>query len=170
MLDQLRRDPEIKDDKGYDTQQIARRLISLVSAMVEYNQGNTSLIKEDTPIFNEDIIVDEETPVSYEEGEAEEVEDVESNNVEEEVTEVDVIDDVQFDPTNLTNLIDIGAIKITYTPPPESDLEVTKLIIEKDPLESSPSRQIKEEKELIVTDVPEDELFIHIHNDLDHNL
>ncbi|MFO5979683.1 hypothetical protein ACLBSL_33975, partial [Klebsiella pneumoniae] len=65
------------------------------------NQGNTSLIKEDTPIFNEDIIVDEETPVSYEEGEAEEVEDVESNNVEEEVTEVDVIDDVQFVPTTL---------------------------------------------------------------------
>ncbi|MFO5695696.1 hypothetical protein ACLBP9_31555, partial [Klebsiella pneumoniae] len=63
--------------------------------------GTSSLIKEDRPIFNEDIIVDEETPVSYEEGEAEEVEDVESNNVEEEVTEVDVIDDVQFDPTNL---------------------------------------------------------------------
>ncbi|WWV94498.1 RNA polymerase beta subunit [Pseudomonas phage vB_Pae10145-KEN51] len=170
MLDQWRRDPEIKDDKGYDTQQIARRLISLVSAMVEYNQGNTSLIKEDTPIFNEDIIVDEETPVSYEEGEAEEVEDVESNNVEEEVTEVDVIDDVQFDPTNLTNLIDIGAIEVTYTPPPESDLEVTKLIIEKDPLESSPSRQIKEEKELIVTDVPEDELFINTEVDEEDKL
>ncbi|MFO5689575.1 hypothetical protein, partial [Klebsiella pneumoniae] len=58
-------------------------------------------------------------------------------------------------------MIDISAIKITYTPPPESDLEVTKLIIEKDPLESSPSRQIKEEKELIVTDLPEDELFIN---------
>ncbi|MFO5615272.1 hypothetical protein ACLBQC_32475, partial [Klebsiella pneumoniae] len=74
---------------------------------------HTTRSKQITTHFNEDIIVDEETPVSYEEGEAEEVEDVESNNVEEEVTEVDVIDDVQFDPTNLTNLIDIGAIKIT---------------------------------------------------------
>ncbi|MFO5979552.1 hypothetical protein ACLBSL_33250, partial [Klebsiella pneumoniae] len=71
---------------------------------------------------------------------------------------------------NLAKLIDIGAIKITYTPPPESDLEVTKLIIEKDPLESSPSRQIKEEKELIVTDVPEDELFINTEVDEEDKL
>ncbi|MFO5615288.1 hypothetical protein ACLBQC_32560, partial [Klebsiella pneumoniae] len=56
------------------------------------------------------------------------------------------------------------------TPPPESDLEVTKLIIEKDPLESSPSRQIKEEKELIVTDVPEDELFINTEVDEEDKL
>ncbi|MFO5842628.1 hypothetical protein ACLBPJ_30235, partial [Klebsiella pneumoniae] len=47
---------------------------------------------------------------------------------------------------------------------------VTKLIIEKDPLESSPSRQIKEEKELIVTDVPEDELFINTEVDEEDKL
>lgn len=136
QLNKWRKDPEIKDDKGYDTNSLNRRFISLITAMVEYAQGNSALITEEDPVFNVEPVSDVADVImgEYEEGDEDsELEDGEDKEPLKETVDVDIAVVDEFDPLKLDSVIDLSELEVTYTPPPESDLVKIKLQIEDDP-------------------------------------
>lgn len=139
-LDRWRSDPEIKADKGLATDQIQRRFLSLMSALVEYNNSTEGLPAE----LAMDVAVRSELDVEEPDSEAgtgelggKEIEaDFDVELEEQELAEVPV---EEADNTPLLADLDFGDMVKTYTAP-QQGMFTTRLDIEKDELAEAASR------------------------------
>ncbi|ARV76894.1 putative RNA polymerase subunit beta [Pseudomonas phage Phabio] len=113
-----------------------RKLISLFTTLTEFAHGNDTLIETEVdmstieleqPEDNDDIT----TPAG--EIDPEEVDDVKANQKEEILSDTTEEDSGQAKPpSRIVRTFDLDLMEVTYQPPPESDLDETTLIIEKD--------------------------------------
>lgn len=127
-------------ESSFKPNMLQLRLVSLFTTLSEYNNGNDEHLVE-TEI---DQIVDQDDS----EPEVDEPSELlEADTAEEpEIPELDAIDTDVSDlederrlietkvETRLSKTFDLDSMEITYTPPPDTELELTTLVIEKDPL------------------------------------
>ncbi len=118
------------------------RLVSLFTTLAEYNNGNdANLIEEEGDASELTDETEEETPETQEESELLELEESEHTP-----PPAAVEDELELDrelekrlietkvETKLSKVFDLDSMEITFNPPPETELVLTTLIIEKDPL------------------------------------
>ncbi|QBX32367.1 putative RNA polymerase beta subunit [Pseudomonas phage PA1C] len=120
----------------YKPDVMQRRVISLLTTLVEFNNGNDTLmeVEPETPKITD--LIEPEDKVDTDDEEVEEV--TERAEETEEANDIDAIDDSNATGSNVSTLLDLGMLEVVYDPPPESELEKTTLVIEKDPLETAP--------------------------------
>lgn len=124
------------DDYGMEAfftpDSMQRKLVSLFTTLTEFAHGNDTLIETDPdpskvelpedPVEEGEFVIDAD---DVEEVEEEQKEDILDNDLEEE--------EGQSTPTSrIVKTFDLDLMQVTYAPPPESDLDETTLIIEKD--------------------------------------
>lgn len=105
------------------------KLVSLFTTLVEYNNGvddNLEVEELETPVTTSDIAEALGTDDESDDSEEDDLDEMPDRDEEQTLIETKV------EPT-LSKTLDLGTLEITYTPPPDTDLQLTTLVIEKDP-------------------------------------
>ncbi|AEH03634.1 RNA polymerase beta subunit [Pseudomonas phage PhiPA3] len=170
LLEEWRKSPEFEEEQltvaqesyvdelglevVYTPDVMQRRILSLLTTLVEYNHGNDTLVEQDSSdVAISPTALEEPTDVVSEDEDIEPTDDVEPQEEAEDVDVGDVVDDSSKDDSSIVKTLDLGLMEVTYNPPPESELEITTLVIEKDPLETAPLvKEVEAEKTLNVSD------------------
>ncbi len=130
LLDDWRKDPTDKNDKGRDPLMLSRKVFSLIAALTEFNKGQ--ITEEPVTVVDDEPITETEVEVVPTETVDEEdvLEEPEETKVPETDKEVDIgINPISFD--DFLKPIKLDDLVVNYKAP-ESDLFNVKLVIEKD--------------------------------------
>lgn len=150
MLEEWRETPEAEleqktvsteafvDDLGMEAfftpDVLQRRVISLFSTLVEYAHGNDTLIETDADLESARLAEPEETGDILNVEETSETEEEIAERKDEEIAQKGPEEtyDATAPKSRIVRTFDLDLMEVTYQPPPESGLDETTLIIEKE--------------------------------------
>ena len=130
---------------------LQRRFISLMTTLVEYAHGSETLIENDANVQANNLL---QTVAEIETTQPNMTEDLEENDVEEE-GEVKVVEEVAEDVdvtevaeplSKVYKQFDLDILQVTFTPPPEAELDSTTLLIENDEMSATAAKVLKVEE------------------------
>lgn len=121
-----------------------RKLVSLFTTLTEFAHGNDTLIETDADPSKIEMPEDEVGEDEFAFKDESEVEDTEEE-LHEEILEGETEQDSgQSAPASrIVRTFDLDLMEVTYAPPPESDLDETTLIIEKDSITTTDTKSLK---------------------------
>lgn len=122
-----------------------RRLVSLFSTLTEFSHGNDTLIETEVDRtkleLNEPDEDDDQSIIDKDESEVDEVEEQLKQDIVDETTEEDL---GQSAPkSRIVRTFELDLMEVTYQPPPESGLDETTLIFEKDSIAANDGKTLK---------------------------
>jgi hypothetical protein len=130
---------------------LQRRFISLVTTLVEFANGSQALVENDANVQANNLL---KAVAEIEAPQPDMTEDLEENDngdteveavVEEPVEEIDVTE-VAEPLSKVYKTFDLDVLQVTYTPPPELDLDSTTLHIETDEMSEAATKTLKVEE------------------------
>lgn len=135
---------------------LQRRFVSLMTTLVEYANGNDQLLESEANVQANNLLSAVKAIEAPEESEPKVVEDSEDNaeelDAEEEPTEADTsvadqdVTEIAEPLSKVYKTFDLDVLTVTYTPPPEADLDVTTLKIETDEMSEAATKTLKVEE------------------------